>query len=223
VVTIQFGKQNEKGPAQFLARVVTLGFVVWVVYLAPLRENWAMWMAAAGWIAFGAYWSAVARNAAEAKSAEPAESRRVHSRLVNIGLLLLFVPVWGLEQSFLSESPVWALAGLALEGAALGLAVWARRRLGRNWSGRIEIKQGHELVRTGPYRVLRHPIYTAIIGMTVATAMVDGRIHALLGVALVAAAYWRKIRIEEAKLGEAFGGEWEEYRRGTWAMVPGVF
>ena len=104
-----------------------------------------------------------------------------------------------------------------------GLAFWARRHLGRNWSMRVEIKVNHELVRTGPYRLLRHPIYTAVVGMCAGTTLISGQWHAAVGVALVLIAYWRKIRMEEARLREAFGTKYDEYRRGTWGLIPGWF
>jgi len=71
--------------------------------------------------------------------------------------------------------------------------------------------------------VIRHPIYTAMLGMFVGTAIVSGQTHALLGLALGAGAYWRKIRMEEANLHDAFGEAYHDYRRGTWALLPGVF
>jgi len=203
--------------------VIQLGIIVWIGYLAPPLKYWPMWLSAAGWIAFGNYWARAARNAAEAKSRESTQSRRVHEVLMNGGLLLLFIPVPGLRQRFLADSIWWALAGLAVQASFFALAVWARRNLGRNWSGRIEIKVGHELVRSGPYRLLRHPIYTANIGMYVGTALVSGQGHAVVGVAMVMVAYWRKVRLEEAKLREAFGAEYAGYRRATWGAVPGLF
>ena len=95
--------------------------------------------------------------------------------------------------------------------------------MGAHWSGEITIKVDHQLIRTGPYRLIRHPIYTAMLGMFVGTAIVSGQTHALLGLALAIIAYWRKIRMEEANLNDAFGDAYRDYRRETWALVPGVF
>jgi protein-S-isoprenylcysteine O-methyltransferase Ste14 len=194
-----------------------------VAAFVPFRTDWPLWCAAGGWGGFSLYWSAEARWSAETERAESAASRRVHLGLTNIGQLLLFVPVVGLDRTVVPPSPGWAWAGLAIEAASLGLAVWARRNLGGNWSGRIEIKKNHELVRTGPYQRLRHPIYTALIGMCVGTALVDGQLHAVVGVALVVLAYWRKIGMEEANMRAAFGAHYDEYRRQTWGAIPGLF
>ena len=143
--------------------------------------------------------------------------------MANAALLLLFVPVPGLTRRYLPVSQVFVPIGLTIQVCALALAVWARRHLGRNWSGRITIKVDHELVKSGPYRFVRHPIYTALLGMYAATALVSGEWHALLGFVLAAFAYWRKIRMEEANLAVAFGAAWGDYRRSTWSLLPGLF
>jgi len=105
----------------------------------------------------------------------------------------------------------------------LFLAIWARRALGRNWSGEISIKVEHQLVRSGPYKLLRHPIYTGLLAMYAGAALVTGTWLAILGLAMAAFAYWRKIRLEEENLNVAFGAEYDAYRRETWALVPGLF
>lgn len=207
----------------WIARLILLALLAWIVYIAPPWRHWPMWFAAAGWILFSIYWSAAAKNSAQAKESESNRSRGVHEALVTAGQLLLFIPVPGLVQSFVPHSLAWALLGLAIEALSIALAVWARHHLGRNWSGKVQIKVDHQLIRTGPYKLLRHPIYTAILGMCLGTVLVDGHLHALTGTALVIVAYWRKIRMEEAKLREAFGAQYDLYRRATWGFVPGLF
>jgi protein-S-isoprenylcysteine O-methyltransferase Ste14 len=221
--TIQIGAFTMNRALRNLLRLILLGIIVGLVYLAPPLKNWPMWVSAAGWVGFSVYWGIAAKNSAAAKSSEAARSRRVHELLTNGALLLLFLPVPGLRHSFLPASPVWVPVGLALQSAGFALAVWARRHLGSNWSGRIEIKTDHELVRSGPYRWLRHPIYTALLGIYVGTALVDNQTHALIGIAIIAVAYWRKVRMEEAKLRETFGRGYDDYRRATWGALPGVF
>lgn len=217
------GKVELKGPALWAARVLLAAIVIGVAYLFPPLQYWPMWIAAAAWIAFSVYWGVAAKSSADAKTSEPAGSRRLHVTLMTAGQLLLFLRVPGLRQSFVPDTGMWIGTGLAILAASLALAIWARRHLGRNWSGRIETKVDHELVRSGPYRKLRHPIYTAMMGMCVGTALVDGHVHALVGVAMVVSAYWRKVRMEEANLRQAFGEGYLDYRRATWGAIPGVF
>ena len=176
----------------------------------------------AEWSLFILYWDASAKNSSAAKVSESRKSRRVHELLLNTALLLAIIPVPGLRQRFLPDASAVVWAGLVLQSGALALGVWARRVLGRHWSGEITIKVDHELIRSGPYRSVRHPIYTAWLGMFAATAIVYGQAHALLGFAMAAFAYWRKIRLEEANLRNAFGEEYDAYRRETWALVPWV-
>jgi len=114
-------------------------------------------------------------------------------------------------------------AGLAVEAIGLFVAIWARRHLGRNWSGEITIKVDHQLVRSGPYKLLRHPIYTGLLAMYAGIAIVTGEWLGMVGFAMAVFAYWRKIRLEEANLKVAFGAEYDAYRRETWALGPGCF
>jgi protein-S-isoprenylcysteine O-methyltransferase Ste14 len=207
----------------YAARVLLIALLTWIVYIAPPLRYWPMWLAAAGWVLFSVYWSAAAKNSAQAQTSESDVSRGVHVVLTTIGQLFLFISFPGLGQNFVPHSLGWATLGLAVEALSISLAVWARRHLSHNWSAKVEIKVDHQLIRTGPYQLLRHPIYTAVLGMCLGTALVDGHFHALAGTALVIIAYWRKIRMEETKLREAFGAQYDLYRRVTFGFIPGLF
>jgi protein-S-isoprenylcysteine O-methyltransferase Ste14 len=179
-------------------------------------------VAAAPWVLFSAYWEFAARNAATAKNSESSTSRGFHVFLTNVALMLGVAPIRGLGR-FLPASFLWLATGLAIDAVGLCIAIWARRDLGRNWSGEISIKEEHELIQSGLYRWLRHPIYTGLLTMYLGTALATGEWLALVGLTIAVFAYWRKIRLEEANLDEAFGEEYEAYRRETWALVPGLF
>jgi len=178
--------------------------------------------AAAGWVLLSLYWERAARNSAPAQSSESRASRSFHVFLTNLALLLEIVPIRGLGR-FVPVS-IWIIAaGLVIEFSGLLLAIWARRHLGRNWSGEITIKVEHELIRSGPYRILRHPIYTGLLMMYAGVLLVTGEWLALIGFVLVGLAYWRKVRLEEANLNTAFGAKYDAYRKQSWALVPGIF
>jgi len=181
-----------------------------------------LWAAVAGWVLFSIYWEVAAKGAAKAQSSESSASRAFHVFLTNAALLLEIAWIRGVGR-FLPVSVLIMSAGLAVEAIGLFMAIWARRHLGRNWSGEISIKEDHQLIRSGPYKWLRHPIYTGILVMYVGTALVTGEWLAILGLAMVTFAYWRKIRLEEANLNTAFGADYDAYRRETWALVPGLF
>jgi protein-S-isoprenylcysteine O-methyltransferase Ste14 len=174
------------------------------------------------WAAFSLYWEQAAKSAAPAKVSESKGSRGVHVTMVNVAMILVLAPLRGLGR-LLPATPAVMAPGLALAVVGICLAIWARRHLGRNWSGEITIKVEHQLIRSGPYRLLRHPIYTGILAMYAGAAVVTGERLSALGLVIVCFAYWRKIRLEEANLATAFGTEYESYRRESWALLPGIW
>ena len=185
--------------------------------------SWPLWATAALWVGFIFYWSAAAANSAPTVRSEAAKSRQVHQLLLWGSLLLTLLPwFWVLRWRWLPAMPIYGVIGLGVQISSALLAVWARRHLGRNWSGAITAKAEHALVQSGPYRWLRHPIYTAMLGMFLGSALVWGELHALLGLVLITLAYWRKIRLEERNLRELFGGAYDRYRESSWALIPGL-
>jgi len=176
------------------------------------------------WIGFSIYWGIAGRNSAPAKTPESRASKWFHQIVLNLAIILLFAPVPGLTAWFLPEHPrSLVLIGALVQAAFVALAVWARRHLGRNWSGEVRIGEGHELIRTGPYRLLRHPIYTAMLGMFLGTAIASTQYHALLGLGILVLAYLRKTHLEERILHETFGAQYDDYRLQTWRLVPLLF
>lgn len=182
-----------------------------------------LWISLALWVVFSLYWEIAANSAAPVARRESSASRGVHVTLVSIGQLMVFLGVPGLRARFVPASMLLSVAALAIQLLFLALAVWSRRMLGRNWSGAIAATEGQELVRAGPYRSLRHPIYTAVLGMYACTALISGEVHALVGLLLLIAAYWRKVRLEEDHLASHFGPSYREYRDATWGALPGLF
>jgi protein-S-isoprenylcysteine O-methyltransferase Ste14 len=115
------------------------------------------------------------------------------------------------------------LAGSVLALAGVGLAIWARLMLGRNWSSVVMIRQDHQLIRCGPYALVRHPIYAGMLLALLGTAVALGEIRGLLAVAIAFVAWLFKSRLEERWLTEHFGEEYEQYRREVKALIPYVF
>ncbi|MBZ5538222.1 MAG: isoprenylcysteine carboxylmethyltransferase family protein [Acidobacteriia bacterium] len=191
--------------------------------LAPLELSVGMKLSLVLWLLFSVYWSIAAKDSAATKTSEPVWSRQLHLILVNGALLLLVFSVPGLTRRFLPSSRFLVATGLMIQAVFILLAVWARQRLGSNWSGEVRIAAEHQLVRSGPYRFIRHPIYTAVLGMYCGTALVSGEIHAPVALVMVTLTYWRKIRLEERALGDTFGAEYDAYRRDTWALVPPLY
>jgi protein-S-isoprenylcysteine O-methyltransferase Ste14 len=92
--------------------------------------------------------------------------------------------------------------------------------LGRNWSATVTVKQDHELIRTGPYAIVRHPIYTGVLFGFIGTALAVGQWRGVLAVVIVFVSFWRKLRIEERWMSETFGEQYRLYRAHTRALIP---
>jgi len=211
------------GPWAVIALVTSLALILAITYLVITKTEPRLWASIGLWMLFIAYWSAAAKNAAPTRSAESPASRQLHQLLMYAAFLLAFLPVPGLDQRWLPMAPwIEVPIGLAVQVSSALLAVWARRHLGRNWSAAITAKVDHQLIRTGPYRLVRHPIYSAMLGMFLGTAVVSGRLHGLLAVVIMAVAYWRKVRLEEEYLRHVFGAEYDDYRQRSWALIPGL-
>jgi len=186
-------------------------------------RDWPVIVSFLPWVAFSMYWEMQSKNSAPAIKSESKASRAVHVVLTNLALLLIFWPIGVLSRRFLPDNLTIKLFGIAAEVAGVSLAIWARRILGRNWSGEITIKEEHELIRTGPYSTVRHPIYSGLLAMYAGTAIVSGQMHALCGLLVGIVAYLRKTRMEERNLVNAFGSKYDVYREETSALVPGLY
>jgi protein-S-isoprenylcysteine O-methyltransferase Ste14 len=116
-----------------------------------------------------------------------------------------------------------SLAAAVVCLAGLVITVWARVVLGRNWSGSITYKENHELVEQGPYRFVRHPIYTGLLLMLLGLAMVRGTADALVGVAIFIVVHIWKLRREEALMTRHFPNSYPAYFARTKALIPFLY
>jgi protein-S-isoprenylcysteine O-methyltransferase Ste14 len=175
------------------------------------------------WLAWALYWLISAAGIKAPVRRESALSRWGHfGPLILAGWLLgtrrqLWPP---LSVQFMprTETSYWIAAALTAGG--LLFAVWARVHLGGNWSGSVTIKQDHQLIRTGPYRLVRHPIYTGLLLAFAGTALIVAEWRGVLALAIVFAALWRKLRLEERWMREQFGEAYVDYARHVAALVP---
>lgn len=125
-----------------------------------------------------------------------------------------------LQQRVIPDGIASGLIGIMITIIGLGFAVWARIHLGRNWSSRPGIKVDHTLIRTGPYRFVRNPIYTGILFGYAGTALVIGELWAFLLILFVLAVFLMKILVEEKFLLEEFGEAYLQYRKEVKALIP---
>jgi protein-S-isoprenylcysteine O-methyltransferase Ste14 len=177
------------------------------------------------WIAWIVYWVVSARDVKPTRSPEPLASRLQHRVPMVLVAFLLAAPRWQprvLTRRFLPAGAVFPLLGAILVAAGLGFSIWARRHLGRNWSAHVVVKEGHALIRSGPYAHVRHPIYTGILLAFLGTAVAIGEWRALLAVTFALLAFVLKSRLEEGRMRQTFP-EYEQYQRETAALIPFIY
>ncbi len=179
------------------------------------------------WGIFFAYWFIAApRSASAITQREPLPSRLLFLLILGLAVsLIVFDPlVYGpLLWRFLPQALAIELVGLVILLAGLAFAVWARIHLGRYWSARVTLSEQHQLIQTGPYRLVRNPIYFGGLVAVVGTAIVVGQLRALLAIPLVLVAFMRKIHLEERWLAARFGGAYDDYRRHVKALIPYLY
>lgn len=113
--------------------------------------------------------------------------------------------------------------GVAATAVGLLFSVWARVHLGRNWSGVVTLKADHKLIRTGPYRYVRHPIYTGLLIAAIGSAAAANTFEAMIGVGLVLVAFLIKMRHEELLLTQEFGDDYRAFKSDVFALVPYIY
>lgn len=127
-----------------------------------------------------------------------------------------------LREGIVPHTVPFFAAALVIVVAGVALACWSRYLLGHNWSSVVQIKKDHELVEAGPYRYIRHPIYTGLLLAFIGTAIKEGDVRGIVAVLIVFASFWRKLRMEERMLGETFGAAYAAYKARTAALIPHV-
>jgi protein-S-isoprenylcysteine O-methyltransferase Ste14 len=176
------------------------------------------------WLLWALYWVAASFSVKAVRKREDVSSRILHVLPLAIAGVLLANRMPGLlGQRFIAPGGPCALIALAMSFAGLAFSIWARVHLAGNWSGTVTLKAGHELVRSGPYAFVRHPIYTGLLLALFGTALATGAPRGLLAFVIAGAALLRKLRVEERWLAEEFGAAYEAYRREVSALVPGLY
>ena len=178
-----------------------------------------------GWLLFFAYWWI---SAIGVKKNVRRRSLRKEAgvRLVVLGVIIGIARLPGNREYFRKLTPatidsIAGAAGLAACVAGFAFAVWARLHLGRNWGMPMSFKQGHELVMTGPYRYVRHPIYTGMMLALLGSALIAGRAWFVVLTAMVIYCV-HSARTEERLMLENFSETYTEYKKRTKAFIPFV-
>jgi len=175
------------------------------------------------WLLWGMSWLIAAAWSNRTAKRAPWQENMAQRLAVILGVVLLFgfysprhlalTTLWSPSQSF-----GWAMVGLVLAGFTF--AWWARLHLGLMWSSDVGRKADHQIVATGPYRLVRHPIYSGIILAAFATAAQMGTAAALAGAAIMTLAWYIKARFEERFLARELGQAYEAYAGRVPMLVP---
>jgi protein-S-isoprenylcysteine O-methyltransferase Ste14 len=175
------------------------------------------------WLAWILYWFGSAFGVRKTVRREPLWQRMSTIVAMILAVVLLGFVDWRfgvLNQRFVLDTEIVRWAGLLLTLGGLAFTVWARIHLGQFWSARVGLKENHELIQSGPYARVRHPIYSGLLVAVIGSAIVAGEYRALLAVALVCLGLIMKAKREENLLSEQFGDTFVQYRQRTGALVP---
>ena len=175
------------------------------------------------WILFYSYWFVSAIGVKKAIRSTP-WWKGAALRLLLVTVAIMLTRTLRIHQIFAvhPSSIAMNIFGIVLCVAGLAFAVWARVNLGRNWGTPMSLKEGHELVTTGPYRVVRHPIYTGILVATVGTGFVVNMVWLLFS-AVICTYFVYSARTEERLMMQTFPDRYPEYKKRTNALIPFVW
>ncbi len=174
------------------------------------------------WLAWAAYWIISAYTAKETKLSEGLFIRLQHLVPLAAGFLLIFYFKGIICGRFYRISAIEYI-GVAVTLGGLLFAVWARVHLGRYWSGIITLKEGHKLIRSGPYKYVRHPIYIGFLAAVFGSALAASTGDAFIGFAIMLLSYLVKIHREEEFLSRQFGDEYLRFKQEVPALFPFIY
>ena len=174
------------------------------------------------WVLFLVYWVISARWVKATAERQSLWSALAHRLPVGLGWWMLAFPGLPPPMNRVLIPRTDGALILGVLGCVLGLLVtiWARRTLAGNWSSDVTFKQGHELMRSGPYRFVRHPIYTGLLVMGLGSAIEIGRLRCFLGIVVVGIGFWIKLKQEERLLLRHFPNAYPAYQKQVKALVP---
>ncbi|WP_256751076.1 isoprenylcysteine carboxylmethyltransferase family protein [Mesorhizobium sp. Mes31] len=174
------------------------------------------------WLLWAATWAAAAFWTDRVEKRAGFQAEAPYRAVLMLGTILLFIPAHGYVGRLRLWFPTLAEAWICVALIAVGLAFcwWARVHLGRLWSGTVTAKAEHRVVDTGPYRLVRHPIYTGLLLAILATMAAKGTVWGVAGAILLTIGIVMKARLEERFLRGELGSAYDDYARRVPMLVP---
>ncbi len=167
-----------------------------------------------GWIIFGIYWIASAFGVKEGRGSW----RRIPLNGLTALSVILLVRIFH-GGSLAVDSPVLGAIGALVFASGIALAIWARIHLGRNWGTPMTQKAEPELVTSGPYRFVRHPVYSGLLAGLLGTALVTNLLGLII-VVILGAYFYYCASVEEKNLTATFPTMYPAYRTSTEMLIP---
>ena len=194
-----------------------------IVYSTPMPLSSFSFIFAC-WSVFALYWLITALSVKRTVARERGWGSLYHIALFVAAWVLLTskTDLFNVNIQLIPRSMASGMIGGAICLLGLIIAIWARHTLGRNWSATVTYKQDHELMQTGPYAYVRHPIYTGILTMLLGTAIVYGAVAGFLALLVCVIGLSYKWRIEEALMTEHFPETYPAYKKRVKAIIPYV-
>jgi protein-S-isoprenylcysteine O-methyltransferase Ste14 len=175
------------------------------------------------WTLFIVVWTLAWLRTKRTQQRAPFGSRLLYGIPVVLASWLLFsdnVPFAWLQSRIIARNIFIETSAASLTALGIALAIWARVYIGQNWSSAVTIKVGHELIRTGPYAWVRHPIYSGLLLAMIGTALARREPRGFLAIVVLWLGFWIKSRMEEQFMHKTFGPEYEAYTRSTGTLIP---
>jgi len=176
------------------------------------------------WFIFIIVWVLAAFRTKPIVEKQSAASMLAHRLPIGLGWWTLAIPKWSgpMTWQLIPHTPLFEVLGAAICGYGLAFTLWARYTLAGNWSSDVTFKKDHQLIRSGPYRLVRHPIYTGLLVMCLGTAIHLGQLRGVLSLLLFTLGFWIKLSQEERLLLRHFPDDYPIYRREVKALIPFV-
>ena len=179
-----------------------------------------VWLIYASWLILIVYLTVSGMGAKRDTEAHLGQSLGLMFAII-AAFLLPYLPIFHFL-NFAPVNPVLSCVGLILSVAGMAVLVSARQHLGRNWSQTVSAKEGHELVTSGPYRYVRHPMYAGGLIAAIGSAIVCGGAFVFLLVLLGAIFLWR-VGAEDKLMEQQFPNEYPDYKKRTKALIPFIW
>jgi len=187
-------------------------------------RTWPAHLIGGLWLLWLLYWLFAALRTKPTREREPIWGRLAFLLSALIVAVLLAGRRWHsvLNLPLVGGGWIRYWIAVALVVAGLGFSMWARAVLADNWSGWVTVKQGHELIQSGPYRRIRHPIYTGVLLAILGSGLAAGQLRGLVALVITFIAIWLKLRTEERVMQREFGERYAGYKAVSWALIPYV-